>query len=78
MGDRQTDHPPFPLARLVSKHTLYITHLGYVLRPASVIQSDQSSSRVPSESSPSQSGPAFLLPPPAYVVRLDRGHALPA
>ena len=69
--------PHSPLARLVSKHTLCegiahlgyeeITHLGYVLGLAPLVQSDQSSSRVLSETFPSQSGPAFLLPPSAVL-----------
>jgi hypothetical protein len=41
----------------------------------SVLQYDQSSSRVPSEPSPSQSGPAFLLPVPAVLGRPDRPDA---
>ena len=80
MGDRQTDQPHSPLTKLVSKLTLCegISHLRYVLRVSSILQSEQSSSRVPSESSPSESGPAFLLPLPEVVGRLDQGYALPA
>jgi hypothetical protein len=58
-------------ARVATWHTK-IRRLAYVLRPSSILQSDQSSSRVPPESSLSHSGPAFLLPLPAYMVRLDR------
>jgi hypothetical protein len=47
-------------------------HLGYVLGAFSVLQSGQSSSRVPSEPPPSQSGPAFLLPLAAVLGSLDR------
>src|SRR5215208_5292037 len=64
---------PLPLLAVIKAHTVCekivhlgykeITHLGYVLWSALRVQSDPSSSRVPSESSPSQErGPAFLLP----------------
>src|SRR5829696_193710 len=61
MGDRQTDQPHSPLTKLVSKLTLCegITHLRYVLRVSSVLQSDQSSSRVPSESPPPRAARLF-------------------
>ena len=50
-----------------------IPHFGYVLGPSSVLQSDQSSSRVPSETTPSQErGPAFLLPLTAVLGYMDR------
>src|SRR5215212_8786664 len=49
-----------------------------MLSRSSILQSEQLPSRVPSETSPSQSSPASLLPPPAYEVCLDRGYALPA
>jgi len=53
-------------AKVATWHTK-IRHLAYVLSPSSVLRSDQSSSRVPSETFPSQSGPAFLLPPSAVL-----------
>jgi hypothetical protein len=39
-----------------------------VLGVSSVLQSDQSSSRVLSETFPSQSGPALVLPQPAVLA----------
>src|SRR5918995_4728475 len=48
-------------AKVATWHTK-IGHLAYVLGASSILQSDLSSSRAPSESFPSQSGPAFLLP----------------
>jgi hypothetical protein len=44
-----------------------------MLSPSSILQSDQSSSRAPSESPPSQSGPAFLLPLAAIQKTLFLG-----
>ena len=46
--------------------------MAYVVWSALRVQSDQSSSRVPSESSPSQSGPAFLLPLAAVLSPVDQ------
>jgi hypothetical protein len=51
-----------------------IPHLGYVLGPAPLVQSDQSSSRERSGTSPSQErSPAFLLPLLAILGPMDRG-----
>jgi hypothetical protein len=43
-----------------------------MLGSSSVLKSDQSPSRVPSEPSPSQSSPAFLLPQSVVLGPLDR------
>ena len=48
-----------------------ITHLGYVLGLAPLVQSDQSSSWVPSGTTPSQSSPAFFLPLPEVLGLLE-------
>jgi hypothetical protein len=47
-------------AKVATWHTK-IRHLGYVLLSSSVLQSDQSSSRVPSESSPLPERPGFSI-----------------
>jgi hypothetical protein len=74
--------PHSSLARLVSKHTpsvrtpstwgRKITHLRYVLGPFSVLQSDQSSSRVPSESFPLPERPGFSLASTEVLDPTDR------
>jgi hypothetical protein len=76
---------PLPLLRGIQAHTFCegiihleykeITHFGYVLGSFSVLQSDQSSSRASSETSPSQSSPAFLLPLAAVLGSVDRPDA---
>jgi hypothetical protein len=52
--------------------TMPLATRAFGLRPSSLLQSEQSSSRVPSESSPSQRAPAFLLPLPEVLCRPNR------
>src|SRR5215217_5177925 len=47
-------------AKVATWHTK-IRHLAYMLSPSSILQSEQSSSRVPSESSPLPEQPGFSV-----------------
>ena len=73
MGLFTVDPLPNPNSANVATRSTKIRRLAYVLRPVSVLQSDLSSSRVPSEASPlPERGPAFLMPLAAVLVCLDR------
>jgi hypothetical protein len=69
MGERCPGAPPFPLRQELPKHDTSAKHrpFGVYASPTAALQSYQSPSRAPSVPSPSQSGPAFLLPPFAQL-----------
>src|SRR5215218_7716529 len=83
MGDCQTDDPPFPLSRLVSKHTHSVRRspnwgrkksliLGMCSGPPRNYNQINRQAGCPQRLPPSQSGPAFLLLLATVLGAMDR------